>query len=83
MLVCSNPIQFAIFEQSKAARFVSVPVLPTVACCECKRRRLMLCIVTQKGQNLGETLVEETIPESRIELLYNIVYVFELLSKAP
>ena len=25
-----------IFEQSKAARFVSVPLLPTVAYCECK-----------------------------------------------
>ena len=35
MLVCSNPI-FTIFKHSKAARFVSVPVLPTVAYCECK-----------------------------------------------
>ena len=35
MLVCSIPV-FVNIEQSKAARFVSVPMLPTVAYCECK-----------------------------------------------
>ena len=36
MVPCSNPI-FVILGQSKAARFVSVPVLSTVARCECKK----------------------------------------------
>ena len=31
---------FATIERSKAARFVSVPVLPTVVSCECKEEKL-------------------------------------------
>ena len=44
MLVCINPA-FVIFEQTKAARSVSVPLLPTVAYCECNT----------KCQKFGET----------------------------
>ena len=53
MVLCSNPT-FVILEQSKAARFVSVPVLPTVAYCECKEEDV-LYIVTQKDQKFGQT----------------------------
>ena len=73
MVLCSSPI-FAIFEQSKAARFVSVLVLPTVACCQCIEEEMFYNLKYKKARNLVRQ-VEETVEDSRIEFLYNILYV--------
>ena len=83
MLVCSNPI-FAIFEHSKAARFVSVPLLPTVAYCECKETECITYCNTKRPEIWPDKLKKqlEKVESSFVHCaLYVKVTYFELRSK--
>ena len=76
MLVCINPV-FVILEQSKAARFVSVPLLPTVA--YCGFRRHVFRNVRQKDQKFGQTRNRESRLYSHCQLLKVIFEVHKFI----
>ena len=77
-----------IFEQSKAARFVSVPLLPTVAYCECKEEDMYCNIkrpeIWSDKKQLGKVesslcirFVKVKFEEHKISLfIYLFIYLF-------
>ena len=75
----ATPI-FTIFEHSKAARFVSVPVLPTVAYCECKEEDMYYMYCSTKRPYIWRDKLKKQSKKLESSSVHVKVIYFELRS---